>query len=186
MSRFFHCKSAQKSLVLIVSPLPRASFLFFFFNEARRDEIKSPTQHHQSRDPVLPKPHFQHWGIFFGGEFLWWIKVPLAPKLQSVIQINNSYFKFHFICEYVSLLLSIIPVHTFTDWSLHENLWCLAVQDGAQGLVFHVGPLEDRLVFWAEHNPVAETVKPLDRRTPSQLERSVQLFQWCRGCTSLF
>lgn len=45
----------------------------------------------------------------------------------------------------------------------------LAVEDRAQGLVFYVGPLEDRLLSWAELNPVAETVKPLDRGTPSQL-----------------
>lgn len=135
-SRFFHCKSAQKSSVLIVPPLPRASFLIF--NDAGRDEIKSPTQPHQ------------------------WIKVLLAPKLQSSTKIDNSYFKFHFICKYISLLFSIINVHTFTDWCLHEDLWCLAVEDGARGLVFCVGPLEDRLVYWAELNPVAETVKPLD------------------------
>lgn len=76
-SRFFHCKSAQKSSV---PPLPRASFLFF--NEARRDETKPPTQI-QSFPTTFPT---------FRMRDCFWRRVPVVDKgaFGTKITVSDS------------------------------------------------------------------------------------------------
>lgn len=87
---------------------PELHFFCFIFqkfkhkrNEAQRNEIKSATQHSPTNLEIESIPTafsaFMLRECVFGGKFLWWIKVLLAPKLQSATQIDNSYFKFHFI-----------------------------------------------------------------------------------------